>query len=318
VANVTVVAKDSGGTAFGGQDTSAPCTFTINVACVNDCPTANPLSVTATQGATLNFQLVGSDPEGDPLQYAIAQAPAHGVVVLQVQTGAASYTPTAGYTGPDSFSFTVTDGQCVSAPAVVSITVLGGGNLPPTARITATPLADFTPEVPEKLLISCNGSNACLLLDGSLSSDPESPLSALTFDWYLLTPAPVQFASGVLATTCLELGTHTISLVVTDPSGATGSDSLTVEVLSSGEAIEELINKINESSVARKNKRPFIASLKAAAASAERGQAHTAANQLHAFQNKVRAQVSKDNPADAATWTRWAQQIIDALDRCAE
>ena len=89
-------------------------------------------------------------------------------------------------------------------------------------------------------------------------------------------------------------------------------------MLSSGEAIEELISKVNESSVARKNKRPFIATLKAAAASAERGDSEATANQLHAFQNKVRAQIGTDNPQDAETWTRWAQQVVDALGRCDE
>ena len=51
---------------------------------------------------------------------------------------------------------------------------------------------------------------------------------------------------------------------------------------------------------------------------AERGQAHTAGNMLSAFQNKVRAQAAQDNPEEAALWIRWAQNIIDALNRCDE
>jgi len=46
-------------------------------------------------------------------------------------------------------------------------------------------LADFSPDVVNKLAISCNGSNACVMLDGSLSHDAESPNSALTFTWYI-------------------------------------------------------------------------------------------------------------------------------------
>ena len=38
VATVTVRAQDDGGTALGGSDTSAPQTFTITVAAVNDAP----------------------------------------------------------------------------------------------------------------------------------------------------------------------------------------------------------------------------------------------------------------------------------------
>jgi hypothetical protein len=282
---------------------------------VNHCPTAGSQTVTADTGVPLPIPLVGSDLDGDALQFAIGQSAAQGQVVLQ--NSVAIYTSVAGYVGPDRFTYTVSDGGCVSSEGVINIDVRRL-NQSPTAKITATPLADFTPEVPEKLLISCNGSNACLLLDGSLSSDVETPLAGLTFDWYLVNPAPVKFASGVLATTCLELGTHTIDLIVTDGGGATGSDSLTISVVSSGEAIEELISKVNESSVARKNKRPFIATLKAAAASAERGESEATANQLHAFQNKVRAQIGTDNPQDAETWTRWAQQVVDALGQCDE
>jgi len=121
------------------------------------------------------------------------------------------------------------------------------------------------------------------------------------------------FASGVLASNCLELGEQTILLIVTDPLGGTGTDRLTIEVLSTDEAIELLIDKVNSSNIARRNKRPFIATLKATVASSARGQNNTAANQLRAFQNKVRAQVSPDNPQEADCWIQWAQHIIDAL-----
>ena len=153
------------------------------------------------------------------------------------------------------------------------------------------------------------------MLDGSQSYDLESPNSALTFNW-LISPSTIPAATGEHASLCLELGQHTITLAVTDPQGATGTDSLTVEVVTASEAIDELIDRVNSSTIDRKNKRPFIASLKAAAASFDRGNETAGGNQLHAFQNKVRAQVSKDNPAEAQIWIRWAQSIIDATENC--
>ena len=176
---VTVVAQDNGGTAFGGRDTSAAAEFTINIACVNDCPSAAGQTLAVDSGSSVSFQLTGGDIDGDALAYAIAQAPAHGVVVLQTQTGAGIYTPTAGYSGPDSFTFQTTDGTCSSSPALVTINVRLS-NTAPTAKIVATPLVDFSPEIPNKLLISCNGSKdrKSTRLNSSHSSPSRMPSSA--------------------------------------------------------------------------------------------------------------------------------------------
>jgi len=139
LANVTVVAMDNGGTANGGDDTSDPASFTIQIINCNQCPTANPLSISVDQDSSVNFQLPATDPDGDPLQYIITQPPAHGIVVLQINTGAASYSPSPGYIGPDSFKYKVNDGQCDSAEATVSITV--ADTTPPDVTII-TPQAN--------------------------------------------------------------------------------------------------------------------------------------------------------------------------------
>ena len=58
---------------------------------------------------------------------------------------AITYTPAAGYSGPDSFTFKVNDGQLDSAPATVSITV--GPNGPGNHdRPTANPQSVTTPQ----------------------------------------------------------------------------------------------------------------------------------------------------------------------------
>jgi hypothetical protein len=312
-ATVTVVARDDGGTAHGGNDTSAPCTVTIAVNGINDCPVAAGQSINVGTGSSVAIQLVGTDVDNPTLTYAVGQPPAHGALTINTNTGAASYTPSAGYSGPDSFTFTVSDGTCTSQPATVAITVGGSSNTAPTAKINATGLEDFTPSIVNPVLISGNGSNACLSLDGLQSVDAQTPTAQLTYQWFL-SPSPLPFDTGIQINTCLDVGTHTIVLAVTDPGNLTGTDSLTIDVLSAGEAIDEIISEINDSTIARNNKRPFIASLKSAQASADRGNNTSAANQLHAFQNKVRAQVAKDNPAEAARLIEVTQAIIDALD----
>ena len=62
------------------------------------------------------------DENNDPLTPAVVSGPAHGTLTLNTD-GSFTYTPTAGYVGPDSFSYEVTDGDLMSQPAVVNLDV---------------------------------------------------------------------------------------------------------------------------------------------------------------------------------------------------
>lgn len=110
----------------------------------NVAPIANGQSVVTTKDTAVAITLTGSDANGDPLTYAIATAPAHGTAAQTTANGV-TYTPTSGYTGSDSFTFTVSDGLLTSTPATVSLTVSGGaGPLPApwsTADVGTTGLA---------------------------------------------------------------------------------------------------------------------------------------------------------------------------------
>jgi hypothetical protein len=52
-----------------------------------------------------------SDPDGDPLSYAITRAPGHGTVVPAATPERLLYTPTPGFTGTDGFGYVVSDGH---------------------------------------------------------------------------------------------------------------------------------------------------------------------------------------------------------------
>jgi hypothetical protein len=280
-------------TAVDGTGNSNSCSFTITVVSPNHCPTANPLNVTATVNSPVNFQLQGSDLDGDPLQFIVTAGPAHGTVAVQNQTGAATYTPLPGYCGSDSFRFKVNDGVCDSAEAAVEIVVIC--NRPPVADASATDL----------LVISPNGSNAVVVLDGTLSSDPDG--DPLTYAWF---EGAVQIASGAVANATLPVGEHTITLTVSDGL-ASDSDTITLRVVTPGEAVELLVMTVDQVDLGRKNKRPLIATLKAAVAAFDRGNFNAAVNQLQAFQNKIRAQVADE--ALAASLIEAAQAIIDGV-----
>ena len=108
-----------------GELTSAPATVSIRVNEVvapNQPPIAKAQSVSTKQGTAVKVTLAGFDPDGDRLTYAVAAPPAHGSLGALDGTYV-SYTPTAGFTGTDSFTFTVSDGKATSAPATVTIKV---------------------------------------------------------------------------------------------------------------------------------------------------------------------------------------------------
>ena len=75
-----------------------------------------------------------SDPDGDALAVISVGAAAHGAVVLNTQpnpqNNTITFTPDAGYTGPASFSYTISDGRGGTASANVSLTVAPPGAAP--------------------------------------------------------------------------------------------------------------------------------------------------------------------------------------------
>lgn len=87
-------------------------------------PVAASFSTAVAVSAQTVLQLQGSDGDGTALTYATTSGPAHGALSsLNTSTGAVVYTPAAGYTGADSFQYTVTSAGDTSAAGTVTITV---------------------------------------------------------------------------------------------------------------------------------------------------------------------------------------------------
>ena len=103
---------------------SEPATVTIRVDPVNQAPTAQDESVTVAEDTTLNANVSGDDDDddNDTLTYVLTDSTDNGDITFNAD-GSYTYTPDPDYNGPDAFSFIVDDGETVSAPATVSITV---------------------------------------------------------------------------------------------------------------------------------------------------------------------------------------------------
>jgi len=103
---------------------SEPATVSISVTPVNDAPVAKPKSVVTQLNASVPVELTGSDVDGDALTFQILTQPLHGT--LSGTAPDLTYTPAGDYTGADSFTFAVSDGQVQSNPATVNIVVEAG------------------------------------------------------------------------------------------------------------------------------------------------------------------------------------------------
>ncbi len=91
-------------------------------------PIAVDDSGAVAQGGQLDGSSVlgnDSDPDADPLTAVVATGPTHGSLSLNPD-GTYTYTPAAGYSGSDSFTYRASDALLQSTPATVSLTVTSG------------------------------------------------------------------------------------------------------------------------------------------------------------------------------------------------
>ena len=130
-ATVTVYLQDNGGTANGGIDSTAFVTFTITITPVNDNPVAVDDYATGTPDFPIYVSVLGNDTdvEGDTLTLLSVGSASHGTVSFS--NGMVVYTPAAGYSGSDSFTYTISDGHGGTATATVHITITSPPPPPP-------------------------------------------------------------------------------------------------------------------------------------------------------------------------------------------
>ena len=118
-----------GGSGGGGSPApvSPPATNPGPTAPVNATPIAADDDYRAHRDESLAVAAPGmlandSDADGNALTVQIAGDPAHGTLTLQPD-GSFNYTPAAGFTGTDEFTYTASDGTTQSAAATVTIAV---------------------------------------------------------------------------------------------------------------------------------------------------------------------------------------------------
>ncbi len=113
----TYTVSDGTGTATGNV------TVTV-VAAANRAPVAtdDSVDVKTNTSKTINVLANDTDPDGNVLRVSATTAPAHGSLVVNADN-TITYTPTAGFTGSDTFTYTAQDPLGLTDIATVNVTV---------------------------------------------------------------------------------------------------------------------------------------------------------------------------------------------------
>ena len=192
----------------------------------NNPPVASDFGVKVAAGGSVSSTLLATDPDGEPLTYAIASNGAEGTaLVTDASTGAFTYTANAVGGSSDSFTFRATDIRgLASNVATVTVAI----SRPPTCAVDVT--SSITPKKPS----SKNGGTTHRLsltnTSGPIAGPVSLALDSLSPAWTLVN------AAGV--TSC------------TQPSGSpyvnvdVGADS----IWSTGEQVEVMLEFLLESS----------------------------------------------------------------------
>jgi hypothetical protein len=147
--DVDAIVGNSDGTLSYLQNTGASFVLTVNVTAQNDAPVSHDdgvYGVTRSRSLTVSSYtgVLANDFDGDhdTLTAIKLTDPSHGTVTLNAD-GSFIYTPAAGYTGTDSFTYKVNDGTIDSATATVKFNVATGSPFPTIDLTTLTAAQGF-------------------------------------------------------------------------------------------------------------------------------------------------------------------------------
>ena len=201
---------------IGGQQLVNNSVDMINGLFASDtAPIARDDSANTDKDVALTIDVLNNDtdPNGDTLYVISVTQPLNGFAVID-GNNTVIYTPSAGFSGNDSFTYVISDGKGTDT-ATVSVTVNSSTTPPPqNTAPTANAGADKSVQVNQTIYITGRGTDS----DGTITA----------YEW--------KKGDTVLATTALfdympdTVGTDTLTLTVTDDEGATGTDSMNVTV----------------------------------------------------------------------------------------
>jgi hypothetical protein len=193
-------------------DKSATDNVLINVTVpVNHPPIARDDTVTTTQDAPVNINVSAndSDPDGDPLTIASVTQATNGKVGIN-PNNTVTYIPSSGFTGSDTFTYTISDGRGGTASATVGVTINPPLTIVTNSLASGTVNEAYTPQ--------------------TLTASGGTPPYTWNIAYGSLPPGLTLFPSGRLSGTPTTEGTSAFSVQVRDNALRTGTQSLNLRI----------------------------------------------------------------------------------------
>lgn len=176
----------------------------------NGTPSALNVSVEGMKNTPISVTVRGTDLESTSLTFALASAPTNGTLSAFVSvdgtTATIAYTPNPGFSGTDTFTYTVSDGSNTSSPGTVTITI-----------------ANKVPTTESGVVEGVEGQDLVITLTGE--DDDDDPLT------FAITSPPTSGQLGPITTgppPGTEAGSNaevTASVTYTPGAGFVGTDA---------------------------------------------------------------------------------------------
>lgn len=158
-------------------------------------------SATVAYGSS-NNAITASISGGTPTSLTISTAALHGTASTSGTT--LSYTPNAGYTGADSFSYTATNAVGTSSPATISITVGA-----PTVIITASTGWGASQSVAYSQTLTWSGGNAPYTIAAVTGLPTGLSVTGTTSTSITISGTPTQFGTFSVVVSAIDSTTPT-------------------------------------------------------------------------------------------------------------
>lgn len=138
---LTMITSDGGNSGAGGAQTDTD-QATIILAAENDPPVAGGSLIQTQEDTPVSGVVSASDPDGDPLSFAVASGPRNGTATIDA-AGRYLYSPNTNFNGSDSFNISISDGQGGVTTVTISVTVAAVNDAPVGSDGTATATEDL-------------------------------------------------------------------------------------------------------------------------------------------------------------------------------